>query len=261
MPCGRKIGPFDCCSVVQGDAIELMAQLPAESVDVIWTDPPYGHKNHEGDWNSSLNELRGLENKPIANDSQDEMRVLVDAMLSGAARVLKHDCCCCCCSAGGGPSPTFGWLAQRMDAGGLSFFHCVVWDKLNPGLGWRYRRQSEFVMVAHRSGGKLRWADDSVAVPNVFRLMPDRERIHPNEKPLKLVESFLSWHSKESDLIFDPFLGGGTTAVAAAKLGRHFLGFEISGEYCQKARERIGLVEAQSVLFGAKAEQLSLGTA
>jgi len=59
--------------------------------------------------------------------------------------------------------------------------------------------------------------------------------------------------------VLDPFLGSGTTAVAALKLGRHFLGFEISPEYCRIARERIARVEAQPNLFAAKPEQLTLG--
>ena len=54
------------------------------------------------------------------------------------------------------------------------------------------------------------------------------------------------------ETILDPFLGSGTTAVAAKKLGRHFLGFEISPEYCKIAEERIALVEAQPNLFGPK---------
>ena len=58
--------------------------------------------------------------------------------------------------------------------------------------------------------------------------------------------------------VFDPFLGSGTTAVAAKKLGRHFLGFEISPEYCKIAEERIALVEAQPNLFIPKPEQLGL---
>ena len=60
--------------------------------------------------------------------------------------------------------------------------------------------------------------------------------------------------------ILDPFLGSGTTAVAAKKLGRHFLGFEISSEYCRIARERIALVEAQPSLFDKKPEQINLLT-
>jgi DNA modification methylase len=60
-------------------------------------------------------------------------------------------------------------------------------------------------------------------------------------------------------LVLDPFTGSGSTWEAAIRLGRHFLGFEISEEYCRMARERIALVEAQPCLFDPPAEQLTLG--
>jgi DNA modification methylase len=82
---------------------------------------------------------------------------------------------------------------------------------------------------------------------------------HPTTKPLRWIEWAVSLASREVELIFDPFLGSGTTAVAAKKLGRHFLGFEISPDYCKIAEERIALVEAQPNLFQPKAKQLSLG--
>lgn len=126
-----------------------------------------------------------------------------------------------------------------MDRNGLTFFHSVIWDKANPGLGWRYRRQHEMVMIAHRTGGKLRWASDTLAVPNIIRMMPDRERLHPNEKPLALTRLFLELHSVESDLILDPFMGSGTTLVAAKQLGRRAIGIEIEERYCEIAVQRL----------------------
>jgi site-specific DNA-methyltransferase (adenine-specific) len=228
-----------------GDCREIMATLPAESVDMVWTDPPYGHANHDGDFNARLNEHRGIENKPIANDDGDGMREVVDAMLIEAARVLRADCCCCCCCGGGGPRPTFAWVADRMDRGGFSFFHSVIWDKVNPGLGWRYRRQHEMVMVAHRAGGKLLWANDKRAVPNIYSEMPSRERSHPNEKPLQMVSHFLRLHAKPGQLVVDPFMGSGTTGVAAVRAGMRFTGIEIDPTHFETAIRRIrGAVSA-----------------
>ncbi len=109
-----------------GDCRDILPTLSSESVDLLWTDPPYGHSNHDGDWNARLNEHRGIEGRPIANDDQDGMRLVVDFMLTEASRILRHDsccCCCCCCCGGGGPRPTFAWLANRMDQSGLEFFH------------------------------------------------------------------------------------------------------------------------------------------
>lgn len=233
-----------------GDCLEVLAALSDQSVDMIWTDPPYGHSNHDGDLNSRLNEHRGVDNKPIANDDADGMRYVVDGMLRESVRLLKADCCCCCCCCGGGgPRPTFAWVADRMDRDGLTFFHSVIWDKANPGLGWRYRRQHEMVMVAHRSGGKLLWADDAVKVPNVIRQMPDRDRFHPNEKPVWLVETFVSAHAKPGQVVLDPFMGSGTTGVACANLGRKFIGIEIDRKYFNIACERIDAAYKQQRLF------------
>ena len=228
----------DGITIYHGDCRDVVPTLERESVTLLWTDPPYGHNNHDGDWNARLNAHRGLENHPIGNDGPDSMREALDGLLGAATRVLRADCCCCCCC-GGGPAPTFAWVADRMDRGGLSFFHAVVWNKLNPGLGWRFRRQYEMVMVAHREGGRLSWADDDVVVPNVLEFGPPRDRQHPNEKPFDLPGHFISWTTKPGDLVLDPFVGSGTTLRAAKDLGRRAIGIEIEERYCEIAARRL----------------------
>ena len=231
----------DSCTIYHGDCREILPTVKSDSVRLLWTDPPYGHKNHDGDLNAQLNAFRGIENKPIACDDADGMRDVVSFMLEQAVRILKDDCCCCCCCCcgGGGPKPTFAWVANRMDSEGLSFFHSVIWDKANPGLGWRFRRQHEMVMVSHKKGGRLSWTNNSFATPNVIRLMPSRDRLHPNEKPIELVSGFVSWTTKEGDTILDPFMGSGTTLRAAKDLGRKAIGIEIEERYCEIAAKRL----------------------
>lgn len=235
--------------LILGDCISAMSEIEAGSIDMIWTDPPYGHSNHDGDLNAKLNTHRSLESKPIANDDADGMRRVVDGMLTEAARVLRADCCCCCCCSGGGPKPTFAWVADRMDRNGLSFFHSVIWDKRNPGLGWRYRRQHEMVMVSHRVGGKLLWADENVTARNIFSMMPPRDREHPNQKPLGLMQHFIELHTVKGQTVLDPFMGSASTGVAAAKLGRKFIGIEIDPEYFQIACKRVDEAMRQPDLF------------
>jgi site-specific DNA-methyltransferase (adenine-specific) len=235
-----------------GDCVGVMQGFGGGSVDMIWTDPPYGHSNHDGDLNARLNDHREIESKPIANDDGESMRRVVDQMLVEAARILNRDCCCCCCCGGGGPKPTFAWVADRMDRRGLSFFHAVIWDKKNPGLGWRYRRQHEMVMVAHRAGGKLLWANDEVAARNVFAMMPPRERVHPNEKPVPMVEYFLQLHTKAGETVLDPFMGSGTTLVACQRLGRMGTGIEIDPDYFAVACKRVDEATRQPDMFIAE---------
>lgn len=233
----------------RGDCLEVMATLPDECVSMLWTDPPYGHSNHKGDLNAQLNAHRGIESKPIANDDADGMRRVIDGMLSEAIRILHPDCCCCCCCCGGGPRPTFAWVANRMDSSGLSFFHSVIWDKNNPGLGWRYRRQHEMVMVAHKEGGKLLWNEERKAQANIVKKMPPRERVHPNEKPVELVSHFLHNHTTRGQVVCDPFMGSGTTGVAAVQEGRKFIGIELERKYFDIACRRIEDAQRQQRLF------------
>jgi site-specific DNA-methyltransferase (adenine-specific) len=237
------------------DCLEILPMLPPESVDMIWTDPPYGHSNAAGDFLSRRAEIMGdgldTASEPIANDDMESMRAVVNVMLEQAARILKADCCCCCCccGGGGGPRPTFAWLAQRMDRDGLEFFHSVIWDKMNPGIGWRYRRQHEMVMIAHRRGGKLAWNADEPACPNVIRQSKPRGDEHPNLKPIGLIELFIRAHTKAGDVVVDPFMGSGTTGVACMNLGRKFIGIEIERKYFDIACERIENAQRQGRLI------------
>ena len=241
-----------------GDSLLVLPDIPDESAEMVWTDPPYGHKNHDGDWNSALNEHRGIEQRPIENDTGESMRSVVDGMLVHAARILRKDCCCCCCCCcgGGGPKPTFAWVANRMDSEGLSFFHSVIWDKINPGLGWRYRRQHEMVMVAHRTGGKLSWNDEYPAQSNVMRISKPRDDIHPNVKPVELVERFICQHTQPGDTVIDPFMGSGTTGVACIRTGRKFIGIEMDETHFATAMNRIKDELAQGTLFSPKSESV-----
>lgn len=232
--------------VVCGNYQDVLPAIPNGRVQMLWTDPPYGHGNMQDDLQAArvrdgVKGARVREAQPIANDRDEDYRPLLTALLGAVPRILDPDCCCCCCCAGGGgPSPAFGWLALEMDRA-LEFFHAVVWDKSarGDGMGWRYRRNYEFVMVAHRRGGRLRWNPEHPAIPNVMRDAPVRDRCHPNEKPVALVRRFIRAHTLPGDLILDPFGGSGTTGVAAIAEGRRCLIIEREPEYCEIARCRI----------------------
>ena len=96
-----------------GDCRDVLPQLG--KVDAVVTDPPYGNANHDGDWNARLNEHRGLENMPIANDTAAAMREVVDAMLTEAAKLLPKEASACCCFCGGGGASPCVCMACRAD--------------------------------------------------------------------------------------------------------------------------------------------------
>lgn len=105
------------------------------------------------------------------------------------------------------------------------------------------------VMVSHRQGGKLSWADPAIKQPNIISLSKPREGAHPNEKPIELIERFIGLHTVEDQIVLDPFMGSGTTGVACAKMGRKFIGIELDERYFDIACERIRQAYAQPDLF------------
>jgi len=115
------------------------------------------------------------------------------------------------------------------------------------------------LMIAHRTGGKLLWRDDNIVARNIYKLMPPKDRHHPNEKPLQLVSHFIELHSTEGQTILDPFMGSGTTGVACAKMGRKFIGIEIDEDYFNISVKRITEAYKSPDMFieaAKKAEQV-----
>jgi site-specific DNA-methyltransferase (adenine-specific) len=240
--------------LLHGDALEVLRTLDAESVEFVFTDPPYGHNNNNGDlihkWELALGRPHAGESspRPIANDGP-EANTLFRAVLPELSRVLKPGGCCCCCCCGGGPDPQFArwslWLDEVFD-----FKQMVVWDKGPMGMGWHYRRSYETVLVATKPGAACRWYDTSHKVENVIRarkIIPRSDQ-HPTEKPVTLAAHFIRLHTQRGDTVLDPFVGSGTTGVACAQLGRDFIGIELSEEYCRMAERRIAAAAAQEVM-------------
>lgn len=84
---------------------------------------------------------------------------------------------------------------------------------------------------------------------NTWQYEPVRNPVHPTQKPVDLIENIIKHSSNEGDLVCDPFMGSGSTAVAAIKTGRHYIGIEKDESYCKIARERIKAELAQPYML------------
>lgn len=103
----------------------------------------------------------------------------------------------------------------------------------------------------HPRGAKPR---DVIEIPTTCNGMHEKTP-HPTQKPEELLRKFVLASSSATDLVIDPFLGSGTTAVVAEQLGRRWMGCDLSPEYCQWAAERIELVENWTVEKWIKYDQ------
>jgi len=239
----------DGITLYHGDSRQVIAGLSDESVDFIFTDPPYGHNNNDGDlihrWEAALGhppcDSDSSLARPIANDGP-EANDLVRWMFGEAKRLLRNgSCCCCCCCGGGGPDPQFARWSLWMDEV-LNFKQMVVWDKGPMGMGWHYRRSYETVLVAQRGAGKCNWYDETDRIENIVRHIPKlipSKADHPTPKPPALVEWFVQLHSKPGDLVLDPFNGGGSTAVACQRLGRRYIGIDVEERWLELTARRL----------------------
>ena len=245
----------DRVTLYHGDCLAILPTLADASIDLIVTDPPYGHNNNNGDlianWEKALGRGEAGKPRPIANDGP-EANELWKNVLPHSVRLLRSGCCCCCCGGGGGPDPQFARWSLWMDEH-LDFKQMVVWDKGKMGMGWHYRRSYETVLVGMKPGDACKWYDDSKKIENIIRpgdygikkIIP-REHDHPTPKPAALAEHFVRLHSTGYDVVLDPFMGHGWVGDPSVRLGRRVIGIEIDERYCEIAAKRIQAAERES---------------
>ena len=239
--------------VHHGDAIDFLAHLPSESVDCVWTDPPYLLSNdgvtcvagrrvpvNKGEWDRS----QGIE-----LDHDFNVRWLKECY-----RVLK-------------PSGTIwvtGTLHVYLSVGmammqlGFRLLNDITWEKPNPppNLGCRcFTHSTETVLWATKASKgsrhrytfnyqEMREENGGKQMKSVWRIpAPGRDEKtfgkHPTQKPIALIDRCIRASTNAGDLVVDPFAGSGATAVAALRLGRQFAGCERNEEFFELIERRI----------------------
>ncbi|MFZ0335973.1 MAG: site-specific DNA-methyltransferase [Candidatus Acidiferrales bacterium] len=223
--------------IFHGDCLAILAAIPAASIDLIFADPPYFLSNggitchagrmvsvNKGDWDRS----RGAAENHEFNT----------AWLAACQRVLKPDASIWV----SGTSHVIHSVGFAMQQLGFKLLNDISWVKPNPppNLSCRYfthatetiiwaardkksRHKFNYKLMRQMAGGKQ--------MKSVWEILPpaaEEKRFgkHPAQKPLALIERILLASSDEGDLVLDPFLGSGTTALAALRLSRGALGIE-----------------------------------
>lgn len=226
--------------IYHGDCLEWMRQWPDSFVDLVVTDPPYG-VNYLTAWRSGSDPLV----KKISNDGGDWMPFARE-WFAEAVRLMK-------------PNAHFYAFGSFLTApqfqvligGGLTLKNVLVWDKMNWSVGdleGDYGRQYELIYFAQKGRrtlcGQKRYG-------NVLRASrgSGADYEHPTQKPEEIIARLLECSSVEGEIVLDPFLGSGTTAVVAEKMKRRWIGCEVEPQYLAVAQSRIDAETSQGKLL------------
>ena len=212
--------------LLQGDCLERMKEIESGSVDMVLTDPPYG-MDFQSNRRVSTEKFKKIEN----DDNTDWL----PAFLSECHRVMADDTSIYCfCS--WHKIDLFKQEIERL----FKIKNVIVWVKNNHGSGdlkGAYAPKHEFVIYAHKGRSLFR----NKRVPDVmeFPKIHSSKLQHPTEKNTDMLEVFIKNNSDEGQVILDPFMGSGTTGVAAKNLNRDFIGIEMDLDYFNIALDRI----------------------
>ena len=230
-------------TIINDDCMNILKQLPDKCVDLVLTDPPYIMNNHGGQVKADAAFARKLTTKKHIDFICDDFDYVF--VFNEFIRVLKKVNIFVFCSN--------SQLSRTMD-----FFEklgysvtCLVWDKPNPIplCNGKYVSNLEFIIHIKEKGAFFNNSLSSLEKLKSFKYPAPTDRIHPTEKPTKLMSHLLKIGSQENDLILDCFSGSGTTAIACHRLKRRFICIEKDKEYWEASVKRLEEEQRQGTLF------------
>ena len=241
--------------IYQGDCVEIMAGLPAASVDVVFADPPYNLQLQGELLRPNNTKVDGVDDAWDHFDDFAAYDAFTRAWLTEARRVLKDD----------GTLWVIGSYHNIFRIGtalqdlGFWVLNDVVWRKSNPMPNFRGKRftnaHETLIWCSKSKDSRYRFNYEAMKSLNEDlqmrsdwllplctgheRIKKDGRKAHPTQKPEALLYRVLMAASDIGDTVLDPFFGTGTTGAVARKLDRNFIGIENDRSYVEIAHERI----------------------
>ena len=242
------------------DALIGLARIPDGSIDLIVTDPPYGLGKDYGNDSDKL-------------DAADYLRWMEQWIDLALPKLVPAGCLYICLTWRYSPE-VFVMLKQRM-----LMINEIIWDRRVPSMGGSVRSYTsvhdtigffakqkgyyfdlDAIRIPYDAETKkarsrsifvgAKWLEigynpkDLWSVSRLHREHPERAD-HPTQKPLEIIERMIKASCPPGGTVLDPFLGSGTTAVAAKRCGRNFVGFELNPDYCEMIEKRLASEDAE----------------
>lgn len=241
--------------IIKGDCIEALKEMPENSVDLIFADPPYNLQLQGELYRPNQTKVDGVDDKWDQFSSFEEYDQFTHDWLKGCKRVLKKDSTIWVI----GSYHNIFRVGKIMQDLGFWTLNDVVWIKTNPMpnfRGTRFNNAQETLIWAAKSqkskytfhyksmksfgDDKQMRSDWHIPICNgKERIKLNGEKAHSTQKPEALLYRIIVATSNPGDIVLDPFMGSGTTGAVAKKLGRNFIGIEKEDVYIKIANERI----------------------
>lgn len=219
----EKIGEFELNKIYCMDCLEGLKKIPDNSVDLVLTDIPYGEVNKKG------NGLRAMGHFDKGN--ANTINFDINKLTSEIIRVTRGSIYIFC------GIEQVSDIKRLMIKDGLST-RLLIWEKTNPApINGKFIWLSGIECCAY--GKKSKAVFNSFCRNTILRYPCGNGNLHPTQKPIKMFRELVSISSNKNNIVLDPFMGSGTTAIACKQLGRKFLGFEIDQKYVDIANKRL----------------------
>lgn len=222
--------------IICGDSLQYLRTLPDNCIDLIVTDPPY---DISADGGGSINNVKKL-NASLHDlvDANVDKGYNIEEFNTEFVRVMKNINIYIWCNKVQIPE-YFNFYVNRHKCK----FDILRWEKTNalPTYSNKYLSDTEFCLY-FRKGGMCKpntYEDAKTYYSAPINAKDKKKWGHPTIKPLDFTQKLIRNSSNEGDIVLDPFMGSGTTCVAAKLENRQFIGIEIDKEYFYIARERI----------------------
>jgi modification methylase len=242
-------------TIITGDCLEILPQLPEKSVDLVFADPPYNLQLSKELWRPNQTRVAAVEDGWDKFQNFEEYDRFTRLWLAECRRILKDN----------GTLWVIGTYHNIFRVGtilqdlGFWILNDVVWLKTNPmpnfrgvrftnaheTLIWAQKIKGNKYTFNHQAmkslNGELQMRSDWVLpiCTGKERLRANGSKIHSTQKPEALLYRVLLSSTHPGDIVLDPFFGSGTTGVVAKKLGRHYIAIERDKGYINIAAERI----------------------
>lgn len=217
------------------DCLVGMENIESSSVDLIVTDPPYKITSRGNGGNSG-----GMFQKNIVNTGGvfKHNTIDIEEYIEELYRILKPSGHCYIMTNNKNISKFLKIISKTQ----FHFIKNLIWVKDNKIMGQTYMSQFEYVIMLRKGKHKKInhcGTSDVINIPNKKMKDKNNKTIHDTEKPVKLNELLIENSSQPGDLIFDPFIGIGSSAIAAINTNRNYIGFELDKKYYEIANDRI----------------------